>query len=75
MKHYRFTAVIEWDSETQLYVGIIPGLSGAHTQASTLDELKRNLQEVTELCLEESISNGEISFSEFVGTQAVEVSR
>ncbi|MEW6195221.1 MAG: type II toxin-antitoxin system HicB family antitoxin [Bacteroidota bacterium] len=41
-----FTAYIEWDPETKLYVGIIPGVPGAHTQAETLDELNSNLKEV-----------------------------
>jgi predicted RNase H-like HicB family nuclease len=48
-----FIAYIEWDSETNLYVGTIPGIPGAHTQGSTLDELQENLKEVLELCLEE----------------------
>lgn len=48
-----FTAYVEWDPETQLYVGIIPGVPGAHTQAASLDELRQNLKEVPELCLEE----------------------
>lgn len=48
-----FTAYIEWDSETKLYVGIVPGIPGAHTQGATLDELQGNLKEVLELCLEE----------------------
>ncbi len=48
-----FTAYVEWDPETQLYVGIVPGISGAHTQAATLDELRQNLKEVLELCFEE----------------------
>ncbi len=49
-----FTAFLEYDDETKLYVGIIPNVPGAHTQAENLDELKRNLQEVLELCLEEN---------------------
>ena len=50
-----FTAYVEWDPETKLYVGIVPGIPGAHTQAETLDELNRNLKEVLELCLIEKI--------------------
>ena len=46
------SAHVEWDPETKLYVGIIPGVPGAHTQAATLDELRSNLTEVLELCLE-----------------------
>jgi predicted RNase H-like HicB family nuclease len=48
-----FAAYIELDSETSLYVGIIPGIPGAHTQGANLDELRENLKEVLELCLEE----------------------
>ena len=48
-----FSAYVEWDPESKLYVGIIPGIPGAHTQAASLDELRINLKEVLELCLEE----------------------
>ena len=53
-----FTAYIEWDPDTELYVGIVPGIQGAHTQGATLDELNRNLQEVLELCREVTYSIG-----------------
>lgn len=67
-----FTAFIEYDEESKLYVGIIPNVVGAHSQAETLDELQRNLQEVLELCIEE---NPEIinDPTHFVGTQQVEI--
>jgi len=48
-----FSAYVEWDPDTRLYVGTVPGVAGAHTQAATLDELRGNLKEVLELCLEE----------------------
>ena len=48
-----FTAYIEYDPETSLYVGTIPAVHGAHTQGATLDELNNNLREVLELCLAE----------------------
>jgi predicted RNase H-like HicB family nuclease len=41
---HSFTAYIEYDPETDLFVGIVPGLSGAHPQGATLDELNRNLR-------------------------------
>ncbi|MCK4796578.1 MAG: type II toxin-antitoxin system HicB family antitoxin [Spirochaetes bacterium] len=47
------TAYIEKDTETGLYVGILPGIPGTHTQAETLDELQANLKEVLELSVEE----------------------
>jgi predicted RNase H-like HicB family nuclease len=48
------TAYIEFDPETNLYVGFVPGVAGAHSQGATLDELHENLKEVLELCLEEN---------------------
>ena len=68
-----FTAYVEWDPETNLYVGIIPGIPGAHTQADSLDELRDNLKEVLELCLEEYGKNVQ-GIPHFVGIQQVEVS-
>ena len=53
MKDYKFTAEIIKDKEINQYIGIVPGLPGAHTQATSLDELYINLQEVIQLCLEE----------------------
>lgn len=53
------TAVVEQDRETGLYIGVIPGLPGAHTQAATLDELRANLEEVVALVLEEDTSLSE----------------
>ena len=47
------TAYIEFDPETNLYVGFVPGVAGAHSQGATLDELHENLKEVLELCREE----------------------
>jgi predicted RNase H-like HicB family nuclease len=39
-------------ARTAYYVGIVPGIRGAHTQAVSLDELRDNLKEVLALCLE-----------------------
>ena len=66
----QFTAVIERDNDTGLYVGYVPGFAGAHTQGETLDELTSNLQEVLEMLLEDGEPRIE---SEFVGTQTVKV--
>jgi predicted RNase H-like HicB family nuclease len=65
------TAYIEFDEETQLYVGIVPGIPGAHTQAASLDELRSNLQEVLELCLQEGGLRERLP--KFVGVQQIEV--
>jgi predicted RNase H-like HicB family nuclease len=69
-----FTAYIEFDRETGLYVGTIPGLAGAHSQGATLDELQQNLREVLELILEERASHGDsIEIQPFVGIQQITV--
>ena len=51
-----FTAIIERDPDTKLYVGYVPGFPGAHSQGETLDELQNNLQEVIEMLLEDEKS-------------------
>jgi predicted RNase H-like HicB family nuclease len=65
-----FTAIVERDSDTNLYVGYVPGFSGAHSQGETLDELHENLCEVIEMLLEDE----KVIFkTEFVGTQQIVV--
>ena len=49
---HRLTGYIEKDPGTELYVAVVPGIPGAHSQAETLDALYKNLKEVVELCLE-----------------------
>jgi len=65
-----YTAVVEHCPETGLFVGYVPGFPGAHSQAASLDELNRNLQEVIEMLLEDGEPNME---AQFVGTQTVSV--
>jgi len=67
-----FSAYVEWDADANLYVGIIPGIPGAHTQAATLDELQKNLKEVLELCLQE-YKGSLADLPRFVGLQQIEV--
>ena len=69
MKSY--TAIIEKDKATGLYVAYVPDLPGAHTQAETLEELNKNLKEVVALVLEDD--NGTNAESRFIGTQLVSV--
>ena len=65
-----FSAVIERDPDTGLFVGFVPGFPGAHSQGATLDELNANLREVIAMLLED----GEpVLESEFVGVQNVAV--
>jgi len=66
----QFTAVVERDSDTGLYVGYVPGMPGAHSQAESLDELNANLREVVAMLLEDGDQAQE---AEFVGIQTVRV--
>ena len=72
-KMLNIVAYIAKDPETSFYIGIIPGISGAHTQGETLDELHKNLKEVVELCLMEMPAEEKEQLPEFVGIQQVEV--
>ena len=47
-----YTAYIERDIESGMYIGSVPGITGAHTFAETIDELHIKLKEVIALCLE-----------------------
>ena len=65
-----FTAVVERDPQTHLFVGYIPGFRGAHSQGATVEELRENLREVIAMLLEDGEPNLE---AEFIGTQAITV--
>ncbi|MBW4568653.1 MAG: type II toxin-antitoxin system HicB family antitoxin [Tolypothrix carrinoi HA7290-LM1] len=63
-----FTAIVERDPDTKLYVGYVPGFPGAHSQGETLDELQDNLREVIEILL----SDEELALeTEFVNIQQI----
>ena len=65
-----YTAVIERDEDTGLFVGYVPGWPGAHSQGASLDELRTNLLEVIEMLREDGEPTLEATF---VGTQTLEV--
>jgi predicted RNase H-like HicB family nuclease len=65
-----YSAVIERDPETGLFVGFVPGFPGAHSQGATLDELNANLREVISMLLEDG---DPVLESEFVGVQNVAI--
>jgi predicted RNase H-like HicB family nuclease len=65
-----YNAVIERDAQTGLYVGYVPGWAGAHSQGATIDDLRRNLEEVVAMLLEDGEPELE---AEFVGTQTLRV--
>ena len=63
-----YTAVIERDPETGVFVGYVPGFPGAHSQGDSLDELHASLREVIAMLLEDGDPPLE---AEFVGTQTI----
>jgi len=69
----KVTIYIERDPESGMYVATIPSISQAHTQAETLDELHKNLQEVVQLCLEEMDPEEKKLIPEFVAISQLEI--
>jgi predicted RNase H-like HicB family nuclease len=65
-----YTAIVERCTDTGLYVGFVPGFSGAHTQAESLDELHQNHKEVIEMLLEDG---SPVLETEFVVIQNIAV--
>jgi len=47
----QYQAIVERD-EDGYYVAWVPALPGCHTQAKTMEQLRKRLKEVIELCLE-----------------------
>jgi predicted RNase H-like HicB family nuclease len=65
-----YTAIMERDADTGLYVSHVPGWPGAHSQGDTVDEALANLKEVIEMLLQDGEPHLE---AEFVGTHTVQV--
>jgi len=66
----QYNVVIEQD-EDGYYVGIVPELPGCHSQAKSLDELRKRIKEAIELYLEvEKSAPKELNF---IGIQKIEV--
>ena len=68
MEKKKFFAYIEYDKETNVYVGSIPSIVGAHTQA-----LHIRLKEVLDLCLEEMDIEEKNAIPEFVKVEEIEL--
>jgi predicted RNase H-like HicB family nuclease len=69
-----YTAVVEYDAESKMYIGSVPSLPPVHTQAANLDELRSRLKEAIDLCLEDWDASEHESI-EFIGLQQIEVER
>ena len=56
-----------------MYIATVPLIPGAHTQAETLDELQKSMQEVVQLCLGEMDPEKKL-IPEFVAISQLEIS-
>lgn len=74
-KAYRLPVIIEKD-ERGYYIGKIPSLKSCYTQAKTLPELYKRLNEVAVLCMEVEtrIFKTKLPQNEFIGIQQLEFS-
>ena len=68
-----YTAYIEKDVESGMYIGSVPGIAGAHTFAETIDELNIKLEEVVLLCLEVMDKEDIENIPVFTGILQIEV--
>jgi predicted RNase H-like HicB family nuclease len=69
---HAFAALTLKDRESGRYVGIVPGIAGAHTEAETLDELHEKPTEVLELCLSEPDAAEADGLPIFIGAIQIE---
>lgn len=72
-KIYHFSVIIEKD-ESGYYIGKVPSLKSCYTQAKSLPELYKRLNEVIGLCLdvERDIFKTKVEQNEFIGVQQLE---
>ena len=68
-----YTAYIERDVEGGVYIGTVPGITGARTYAETIDQLQVRLKEVVSLCLEEMDKEEIEKIPVFAGISQIEV--
>ena len=72
-KSLNFPVIIEKD-ESGFFVGIVPSLRSCYTQAKTLPELYKRLQEVVSLSLEveRKLFKTTVRTNQFIGIQNIE---
>ncbi len=70
---FNLPVLIEKD-ESGYFVGIVPSLKSCYTQAKTLPELYKRLQEVVSLSLEveKKLFKKPIKLNQFIGMQNIE---
>ena len=74
MKVYQFAVIIEQDNEG-MYMARVPDLPGCHTQAKTLPQLYKRIEEAIELSIDIcKEKNTPIPQMKFVGVQQIQIS-
>lgn len=68
----RYAVIIEEDKQDGGYIARVPSLKGCFTQADTLDELKKRVEEAIEASIE---NEQESSSSALFGIWEIEVNR
>ena len=69
-----YTAYIDKDIASRLFIGYVPSLTGAHTCAATIDDLNEKLKEVILLCLDDINDEDIKSLPVFAGIFQIEIS-
>ena len=65
------TAYVEFDPDTNMYVGIVPDVPGAHSIGKSIEELRENLRDVLELLKENNALPDDVP--EIIGLEQIEI--
>ena len=68
-----FTAYIVKDTESGMFIGYVPTITGAHSCAESIDVLNERLKEVVTLCLEGQDDADIDNLPSFTGISQIEV--
>ena len=75
MNKYRLQVLIEQDEDGK-YIASCPSLHGCYTQGDTIEEAMENIQDVTEMCLEELLEEKkkiELRYPQIIDIKHIEV--
>ena len=59
--------------EDGYFIASVPSLPGCYTQAKTFEQVKKRIEEVIKLCLDEDIDLAQANPSSFVGFDRVSI--
>jgi predicted RNase H-like HicB family nuclease len=67
-----FNVIFEMD-EDGFYVASVPSIPGCYSQGKTLEEAKKNIQDVMRLCLKENPEYSQIPQAGFIGIDNITI--